>query len=64
MKQQINQNLKSIKKQIDKVKAPNQKVKLVAVTKTRYPEEISAAISGGVVFVTATSLTFWLGAFT
>ena len=51
MKQQINQNLKSIKKQIDKVKAPNQKVKLVAVTKTRYPEEISAAISGGVISI-------------
>jgi len=51
MKQQINQNLKTVKKQTDKVKTPNQKVKLVAVTKTRSPEEISEAISGGVISI-------------
>ena len=51
MNQQTSQNLKTVKKQIDKTKALNQSVKLVAVTKTRSPEEISEAISGGVISI-------------
>ena len=51
MNQQINQNLKTVKKQTDKVKKPNQNVKLVAITKTRSPEEVSTAIAGGVISI-------------
>ena len=51
MNQQTSQNLKTVKKQIDKTKAPNQNVKLVAVTKKRSPEEVSTAIAGGVISI-------------
>ena len=45
MRQQITQNLKSVR---EKIKKTNQKVRLVAVTKTRPPKEISLAIAAGV----------------
>ena len=48
MNQQIAQNLKKVSNQINKKKEPGQEVRLVAVTKTRPPEQISAAIEAGV----------------
>ena len=48
MNQKIAQNLKKVKSQINKKKEPGQEVRLVAVTKTRPPEQISAAIEAGV----------------
>ena len=46
MNQKIAQNLKKVRDQINKKKEPNQRVILVAVTKTRSPEQISTAIGG------------------
>jgi hypothetical protein len=48
MNQKIAQNLKKVSNQINKKKEPGQEVRLVAVTKTRPPEQISAAIEAGV----------------
>ena len=48
MNQKIAQNLKKVRSQINKKKEPGQEVRLVAVTKTRLPEQISAAIEAGV----------------
>ena len=48
MNQKIAQNLKKVSNQINKKKEPGQEVSLVAVTKTRPPEQISAAIEAGV----------------
>ena len=48
MNQKIAQNLKKVSNQINKKKEPGQEVRLVAVTKTRRPEQISAAIEAGV----------------
>ena len=48
MNQKIAQNLKKVSNQINKKKEPGQEVRLVAVTKTRPPEQISAAIDAGV----------------
>lgn len=45
MRQQITQNLKSVRKEIKKTKG---KTRLVAVTKTRSPKEVSLAIAAGV----------------
>ena len=45
MRQQITQNLKSVR---EKIKKTNQKVRLVAVTKTRSPKEISLVIAAGI----------------
>lgn len=51
MNQKIVQNLKKVRSQIDLKKEPGQEVRLVAVTKTRTPEQISAAIEAGVLSV-------------
>jgi uncharacterized pyridoxal phosphate-containing UPF0001 family protein len=51
MNQKIVQNLKKVRSQIDIKKEPGQEVRLVAVTKTRTPEQISAAIEAGVLSV-------------
>ena len=48
MSKKINQNLKALRKQIRKKRKPNQTIKLVAVTKTRSPKEISFAIESGI----------------
>ena len=48
MSKKINQNLKALRKQIRKKRKPNQIIKLVAVTKTRSPKEISFAIESGI----------------
>ena len=48
MNQKIAQNLKRGSNQINKKKEPGQEGRLVAVTKTRPPEQISAAIEAGV----------------
>ncbi|MDA7641453.1 YggS family pyridoxal phosphate-dependent enzyme [Candidatus Marinimicrobia bacterium] len=51
MNQKIAQNLKKVRDQINKKKEPNQRVILVAVTKTRSPEQISTAIGAGIVSI-------------
>ena len=51
MNQKIVQNLKKVRSQIDSKKEPGQEVRLVAVTKTRTPEQISAAIEAGVISI-------------
>ena len=51
MNQKIVQNLKKVRSQIDLKKEPGQEVRLVAVTKTRTPEQISAAIEAGVISI-------------
>ena len=51
MNQKIAQNLKKVSNQINKKKEPGQEVRLVAVTKTRPPEQISAAIEVGVISI-------------
>ena len=51
MNQKIAQNLKKVSNQINKKKEPGQEVRLVAVTKTRTPEQISAAIEAGVLSI-------------
>ena len=51
MNQKIVQNLKKVRSQIDLKKEPGQEVRLVAVTKTRTPEQISAAIEAGVLSI-------------
>ena len=48
MSQQITQNLKTVKEKIEKT---NQNIRLVAVTKTRSPKEVSAAISAGIISI-------------
>lgn len=51
MNQKIAQNLKKVRSQINKKKEPDQRVRLVAVTKTRSTEQISAAIEAGVLSI-------------
>ena len=51
MNQKIVQNLKKVKSQINKKKEPDQDVRLVAVTKTRAPEQISVAIEAGILSI-------------
>lgn len=48
MSQQIVQNLKTVKEKIEKT---NQNIKLVAVTKTRSPKEVSFAIEAGIISI-------------
>jgi|TARA_B110000438_G_scaffold230632_1_gene225703 pyridoxal phosphate enzyme (YggS family) len=48
MSQQIAQNLKTVKEKIEKT---NQNIKLVAVTKTRSPKEVSFAIEAGIISI-------------
>jgi pyridoxal phosphate enzyme (YggS family) len=48
MSQQITQNLKTVKEKIEKT---NQNIKLVAVTKTRSPKEVSFAIEAGIISI-------------
>ena len=48
MSQQITQNLKTVKEKIEKT---NQNIKLVAVTKTRSPKEVSFAIKAGIISI-------------